>query len=72
MFGAGFNSDSGIVGSIVLNERNFDIFRSAHQHADIWEGKAFRGAGQELRIEAVPGTQLQRYSITLARAVPVR
>ncbi len=65
MFGAGFNSDSGIVGSIVLNERNFDLFRPPTSMADIWEGKAFRGAGQELRIEAVPGTQLQRYSATI-------
>ncbi len=65
MFGAGFNSDSGIVGSIVLNERNFDIFRFPTSLSDIWEGKAWRGAGQELRIEAVPGTQLQRYSISL-------
>ncbi|HWY86407.1 MAG TPA: POTRA domain-containing protein, partial [Gemmataceae bacterium] len=65
MFGAGFNSDSGIVGSIVLNERNFDIFRFPTSMADIWEGRAWRGAGQELRIEAVPGTQLQRYSISV-------
>ncbi len=64
MFGAGFNSDSGIVGSIVLNERNFDIFRFPTSLSDIWEGRAFRGAGQELRMEAVPGTQLQRYSIS--------
>ncbi len=65
MFGAGFNSDSGLVGSIVLNERNFDIFRPPTSLADIWEGKAFRGAGQEFRVEAVPGTQLQRYSASI-------
>ena len=41
MFGAGVNSDSGIVGSIVLNERNFDIFRFPTSFADLWEGKAF-------------------------------
>jgi outer membrane protein assembly factor BamA len=28
------------------------------------EGRAFRGAGQEFRVEAVPGTQLQRYTIS--------
>lgn len=65
MFGAGVNSDSGIVGSIVLNERNFDIFRFPTSFADLWEGKAFRGAGQELRIEAVPGQYFQRYSISV-------
>ena len=65
MLGAGVNSDNGIVGSIVLNERNFDIFRFPTSFADIFDGKAFRGAGQELRIEAVPGTVIQRYSISV-------
>jgi outer membrane protein insertion porin family len=64
MFGAGINSDAGIVGSIVLNERNFDIFRFPTSWADITEGRAWRGAGQELRVEAQPGTELQRYSVT--------
>src|SRR5262249_7719378 len=31
---------------------------------DFLSGRAFRGAGQELRIEAVPGNELQRYSIS--------
>jgi outer membrane protein assembly factor BamA len=62
MFGASVNSDAGLVGSIVLNERNFDILRPPTSWDDIWEGRAFRGGGQEFRIEAVPGTQVQRYS----------
>src|SRR5262249_53427228 len=62
MFGVGVNSDAGLVGSVVLNERNFDIFRPPTSLADILEGRAFRGAGQEFRLEAVPGTQLQRYT----------
>ncbi len=65
MLGAGVSSDSGIVGSIVLNERNFDIFRLPTSFADFFDGKAFRGAGQELRIEAVPGNRLQRYSASI-------
>ncbi len=64
MLGAGVNSDNGIVGSIVLNERNFDLFRFPTSFADILEGRAFRGAGQEFRIEAVPGNQLQRYTVS--------
>jgi outer membrane protein insertion porin family len=64
LFGAGVNSDAGLVGSIVLNERNFDIFRIPTSWADITEGRAFRGAGQEFRIEAAPGTELQRYTIS--------
>jgi outer membrane protein assembly complex protein YaeT len=62
MFGIGFNSDAGATGSIVLNERNFDLFRFPSSFDDLFSGTAFRGAGQELRLEAVPGTQLQRYT----------
>jgi RNA polymerase sigma factor (sigma-70 family) len=64
LFGLGVNSEAGLVGSIVLNERNFDLFRPPTSLDDIWDYKAFRGGGQELRLEAVPGTQLQRYSAT--------
>jgi outer membrane protein insertion porin family len=62
--GAGFNTNNGLVGSIVLNERNFDITRIPTSWEDFVEGKAFRGGNQEFRIEAVPGLQLQRYSVT--------
>jgi outer membrane protein insertion porin family len=64
MFGLGVNSDVGLTGTIVLNERNFDLFRLPTSFDDLLNG-AFRGGGQELRIEAVPGTQLQRYMISL-------
>ncbi len=62
MFGLGVNSDAGLTGSIVLNERNFDILRPPTSFDDLLSGRAFRGAGQEFRLEAVPGTQLQRYT----------
>lgn len=64
MLGAGVNSNSGVGGSLVINERNFDLFAIPTSWADIREGRAFRGAGQELRIEAIPGTQVNRYSVT--------
>lgn len=62
MFGVGVNSDAGLTGSVVLNERNFDISRPPTSFEDLLSGQAWRGAGQEFRIEAVPGTQLQRYT----------
>jgi outer membrane protein insertion porin family len=62
LFGVGVNSDAGLTGSIVLNERNFDITRLPTNIDDLLSGNAFRGAGQEFRLEAVPGTQLQRYT----------
>ncbi len=64
MVGAGVNSNSGLNGSIVINERNFDITRFPTSWDDFRYGRAFRGAGQEFRVEAVPGTEFQRYSAT--------
>jgi outer membrane protein assembly factor BamA len=58
MFGVGVNSDAGLTGSIILNERNFDITRWPTSVDDLLGGQAFRGGGQELRIEAVPGTHV--------------
>lgn len=64
LIGAGINSNSGLNGNIVLNERNFDILRPPTSLEDIMNGRAFRGGGQELRFEAMPGTIFQRYSLT--------
>lgn len=61
MFGAGINSDAGVTGQIVVDERNFDITRVPTSWRDFVEGTAFRGAGQGFRLEAMPGTQVQRY-----------
>lgn len=60
-FGVGVNSDAGVTGSVVIDERNFDWKRFPTSPDDIWNGRAWRGAGQGFRIEAMPGTQVQRY-----------
>lgn len=62
MVGVGVNSNAGLLGSIVLDEQNADITRLPTSWRDFIEGRAFRGAGQQVRIEAVPGTQVSRYS----------
>ena len=64
MIGAGVNSNAGLVGNIVVDEQNFDILRLPRSWDDIRNGTAFRGAGQRFRLEAAPGTQLQRYMAT--------
>ena len=64
MIGAGVNSNAGLVGNIVVDEQNFDITRLPQSWDDIRNGTAFRGAGQRFRLEAAPGTQLQRYTAT--------
>lgn len=64
MIGAGVNSDAGIVGSFVWDERNFDLFRPPTKFSDIIEGRAWRGGGQRFRLEAAPGDQVSRYAIS--------
>lgn len=64
MFGVGVNSDAGLVGSLVLQEDNFDLLRPPTSFADILNGTAWRGAGQSFRLEAVPGTQVSRYMMS--------
>jgi outer membrane protein insertion porin family len=64
MIGAGINSDAGVVGQVLLDERNFDWRRPPTSWNDFATGTAWRGAGQRFRIEAAPGTQVQRYLIS--------
>ena len=64
MFGVGVNSDAGVIGNIVLDERNFDLFKPPTSWADFVEGTAFRGDGQTFRMEAVPGNIVSRYLIS--------
>ena len=62
LFSVGVNSDAGVTGSIVLNEKNFDITRFPTSFDELLAGRSFRGAGQEFRLEAVPGQTFQRYT----------
>ena len=64
MLGVGVNSDAGLVGNIVLDEQNFDWSRWPTSWEDIRNGEALRGAGEHFRIECVPGTELQSYSVS--------
>lgn len=61
MIGAAVNSDAGVVGQISLDERNFDWRRWPSSFQDFYDGTAFRGGGQRFRLEAAPGTEVQRY-----------
>ncbi|MEN1681566.1 MAG: POTRA domain-containing protein, partial [Planctomycetota bacterium] len=63
MVGVGVNSDAGVVGQILIDERNFDWRKIPTSFQDIYNGTAFRGDGQRFRIEAAPGTQVQRYLV---------
>lgn len=64
LLGVGVNSDAGLSGSVVLNEKNFDITHVPTSLDELLSGRAFRGGGQEFRLEAVPGNTFQRYSMS--------
>ncbi|MCH2201392.1 MAG: BamA/TamA family outer membrane protein [Fuerstiella sp.] len=63
MFGAGVNSDNGLVGSFVWEENNFDLFAPPRNFSDVVNGRAFRGGGQRFRAEAAPGDIVSRYAV---------
>ena len=49
--GVGVNSDAGLVGSIVIDEQNIDPLRWPSSSEDVRNATAFRGGGDQLRIE---------------------
>ncbi len=64
MLGAGVASDSGVMGQISLDQRNFDIADTPESWGELLTGKAFRGAGQRFRISLNPGTVVSTYSVS--------
>ncbi|NIA06059.1 MAG: outer membrane protein assembly factor BamA [Actinobacteria bacterium] len=53
MMGVGVTSDAGVIGDFSFVQRNFDLF----------DFPTFHGAGQYLRLQAQPGTELMRFAI---------
>jgi len=64
MLGVGVGSDSGVIGQLVFEQRNFDIKDKPKSFYEFITGKAFKGAGQTLRISLQPGTEVSQYSIS--------
>ncbi len=62
LFGAGIASDNGLVGQVIFDQRNFDIFDWPDKFTDIFNNKGFKGAGQRLRLSFEPGTEQTRFS----------
>ncbi len=63
--GGAFNSDNGVVGQFTIDEKNFDIRNFPRNFREIVDGTAFRGGGQQFRLELVPGSDVQRYLVSL-------
>jgi outer membrane protein insertion porin family len=54
--GAGVNSNGGVAGNFVYEERNFDIANWPASLSDLGTDRAFKGAGQNFRLAFEPGT----------------
>lgn len=63
LIGVGVSTDSGVLGSLTIDNRNFDLFDWPRTWGELFRGQAFRGDGQRLRLQAEPGTQLSRFRI---------
>jgi len=64
LFGVGVDTNSGVMGQISLEQRNFDISRWPTSLSDLFSGEAFVGAGQRLRADFYPGTRVTRGRIS--------
>jgi outer membrane protein assembly complex protein YaeT len=63
MLGAGVSSDRGLIGSMIWQQRNFDVNDRPKNFVELLTGEAFKGGGQNLRISLQPGTEISEYSI---------
>jgi outer membrane protein insertion porin family len=64
MLGAGIASDSGLIGQLVYEQRNFDIKDKPKSWKEFITGKAYKGGGQTLRVSLQPGTEVSQYSVS--------
>ena len=65
MVGVAASSFQGLFGNITVYEKNFDIFNVPRSFNDLFNGTAFRGGGQEFRLDIQPGTNINRFQISL-------
>ncbi len=63
ILGGSVNSDLGLSGQLIVEERNFDFRALPTNWNDFFSGRAFRGGGQNFRAELMPGTRVQRYTV---------
>ena len=60
LIGVGVTSNSGVVGSLSVENRNFDLFDVPRSAGEFFRGRSFKGAGQVLRLQFEPGTEFTR------------
>lgn len=65
MFSVGASSYQGLFASIMFMEQDFNLFRLPQTTDDLFNGRAFRGAGQQLSVNVTAGTLLNYATISL-------
>ncbi len=63
LIGVGVSTDNGVLGSLTVENRNFDLFDWPRTPGEFFRGHAFRGDGQRLKFTAEPGTEMSRFRI---------
>jgi outer membrane protein insertion porin family len=64
LIGFGVSTDNGLIGSLSLDNRNFDLFDWPRTWGEFFRGKAFKGDGQRLLLQFEPGTEVSRFRIS--------
>ena len=63
--GGGVSSDSGIIGQVVFEQRNFNIKDWPRNFIELITGRPpSKGAGQSFRIALQPGVEVSQYSVS--------
>jgi outer membrane protein insertion porin family len=62
--GIAVGSDSGVIGQLIWQQRNFDIQDWPESLEEFITMRSFKGAGQSLRVALEPGTHVSYYSVT--------
>lgn len=62
-FALGVTSNAGLVGSINLDLKNFDLHDKPRSFSELVKLRSFFGAGQRMRIELQPGTDVSRFRV---------
>ena len=65
MVGVAASSFQGLFGNVTVYEKNFDLFNVPRSFNDLFNGTAFRGGGQEFRLDIQPGTNINRFQVSL-------
>lgn len=60
LFGVAVGSDNGVMGNISIENRNFDLFDWPRSFGELFRGRAFKGAGQTMKLQFEPGTEVTR------------